>query len=69
MFTFDYAQNLYLPNYSKEKPESTYYFLPLNLHVFRLVNCSPEKDHLCRFSYYEEQGKKRGDNTGSLVTW
>ena len=69
VFTFDYAQNLSLPHYGEEQPGDTYYFTPLSMHVFGLVNHSPHQDHLYGFLYHEGQGKKGADNVSSIIIW
>ena len=69
VITFDFAQNLQLLHFGEEQPGDTYYFSPLSLHVFGIVNHSPEKDHLHGFLYHEGEGKKGSNNVASLVRW
>lgn len=63
----DYSQNLGLPHFGEEQPGDTYYFSPLSVYIFGIVDvsCSPEVLHA--FGYTEDQGNKGGNNVSSLV--
>ena len=67
VITFDFAQNLQLPYFGEEQPGDTYYFSPLSLNVFGIVDHSPETDHLYGFLYHEGEGKKGANNVASLI--
>lgn len=67
--TFDFAQNLALPRFGDEQPGDAYCFSPLSLHVFGIVDHSPETDYLCGFLYHEGEGKKGANNAASLIKW
>ena len=52
-FVADFAQNMYLPNFSAEQPGSTYYYSPLNVYPFGVVDGSTEPTELTAHVYYE----------------
>ena len=41
-FVADFAQNMNIPNFSAEQPGATYYFSPMNMYPFGVVDCSTE---------------------------
>jgi len=59
----DYSQNLGLPHFGEEQPGDTYYFSPLSVYIFGIVDvsCSPEVLHA--FGYTEDQGNKGGNRS------
>ena len=61
----DYAQNLTLPNFGSEQPGETYYYSPLNVYCFGIVDTSV--DHLHAMLYLEGEAKKGGDNVASMI--
>ena len=61
----DYSQNLSLPHFGGEQPGDTYYFSPLSISCFGLVNHSTEI--LTAYVYPEGVGKKGGNNVASLI--
>lgn len=61
----DYAQNMTLPNFGSEQPGETYYYSPLNVYCFGIVDTST--DHLHATLYLEGQAKKGGDNVASMI--
>lgn len=67
--TFHFPQNLGAPHFGKEQPGDTYCYSPLSLRIFGIVDHSPTKDHLYGFLHHEGEGKKGGNNAGSLVHW
>lgn len=69
VFTFilDYAQNLGLPHYGAEQPGATYYFSPLGVYEFGIVDASGERDHLHAYVYPEGTGNKGGNNVASML--
>jgi hypothetical protein len=66
-FVADYAQNMYIPNYAGEQPGETYYYSPLNVYVFGIVDCCVSPHKLHAMIYTEDQGKKGGNNVVSLL--
>ena len=65
MFVCDYAQNLDMPHFGCEQPGDTYYFSPLTINVFGIVDYSLEE--LDAYVYTEGEGKKGGNNVVSLI--
>eukprot|EP00957_Ditylum_brightwellii_P029800 2254075-Ditylum_brightwellii.AAC.2 len=68
-FIMDYSQNLDLPHYGSEQPVKTYYYCPLNINQFGIVDPSDEslKERLYAFVYHEGEGEKGGNNVASLI--
>ena len=66
-FTFcgDYCQNMDLPHFGSEQPGETYYYSPLNISCFGLVDHSTEV--LSAYVYSEAIGRKGGNNVSSLI--
>ena len=69
VFTFvaDYAQNMYLPNFASEQPGEVYYYSPLNVYPFGIVDAAVEPSHLTALIYFEGDGKKGGNNVASML--
>ena len=65
MFVCDYAQNLDMPHFGGEQPGDTYYYSPLTINVFGVVDYSVEE--LDAYVYTEGEGKKGGNNVVSLI--
>ena len=63
----DYAQNLQLTCFGEDQPGDTFYFSPLNIHVFGIVNHSPEHDQMHGYLHHEGEGKKGTYNIASLI--
>jgi hypothetical protein len=64
---YDYAQNAELPSYGNEQPGETYYFSPLTVNIFGVVD-TDKADHTLTASCYDEGvGKKGGNNVTSLL--
>ena len=63
----DYSQNLYLPNFGAEQPGETYFYSPLNVYQFGIVDCSEKEDKLHAYVYREFEGKKGGNNVVSCL--
>ena len=49
----DFAQNMYLPNFASEQPGATYYYSPLNVYPFGLVDGSTDPSQLTAHVFYE----------------
>jgi hypothetical protein len=52
-FVCDFAQNMYLPNFAAEQPGATYYFSPLNVYPFGIVDCSQDPTELTAMVFTE----------------
>jgi hypothetical protein len=63
----DYAQNLGLPHFGGEQPGDTYYYSPLAVYCFGLVDASQSPEQLHCFGYTEDEGAKGGNNVASLI--
>ena len=66
MLVGDYFQNLDLPHFGGEQPGETYYFSPLTINGFGVVDYSVEE--LNAYIYTEGEGKKGGNNVVSLLS-
>ena len=64
-FVGDYCQNFGLPHFGNEQPGETYYYSPLGVYVFGIVNYADEK--MNAYAYHEGEGAKGGNNVCSLV--
>jgi hypothetical protein len=65
-FIADYSQNLDLPHFGGEQPGETFYYSPLNIFQFGVVDPT-DNDKLHAFVYDEGDGKKGGNNVASLI--
>jgi len=63
----DFAQNMELPLFGAEQPGETYYYTPLTINAFGIVDCSVEPVHLHYYLYEEFVGRKGGNNVASLI--
>jgi hypothetical protein len=63
----DFAQNMNIPNFNLEQPGSTYYYSPLNVFPFGIVNCSQEPLQLTAHVFYEGEAKKEGNSVVSMI--
>ena len=61
----DYMQNLDMPHFGGEQPGDTYYFSPLTINGFGVVDYCVEV--LDAYIYTEAEGKKGGNNVVSLL--
>ena len=52
-FVADFAQNMNLPNFSEEQPGAMYYYSPMSVYPFGIVDCSTEPSQLTVYCYYE----------------
>jgi hypothetical protein len=52
-FVADFAQNMYLPNFAAEQPGKTYYFSPLNMYPFGVVDTSCDPSLLTAYIFSE----------------
>jgi hypothetical protein len=63
----DYAQNLGIPHFGSEQLGDTYYYSPLTLHLFGIVDLSRSPNRLFCYCYRKFTGKKGINNVASLV--
>ena len=63
----NFCQNLGLPFLEKDQPGETYYFSPLTVNCFGVINTAVEKHELTAFLYHEGEGKKGGNVVASLL--
>ena len=52
-FVADFAQNMYVPNFNSEQPGATYYYSPMNVYPFGIVDGSCDPSMLTAHVYYE----------------
>jgi hypothetical protein len=52
-YVCDFTQNMYLPNFAAEQPGATYYFSPLNVYPFGIVDCGMEPSELTAMVFAE----------------
>jgi hypothetical protein len=67
MICCDYAQNNELPSHGNEQPGETYYFSPLTVNIFGVVDTDKADHTLTAYCYDEGVGKKGGNNVTSLL--
>ena len=63
----DYAQNLGAPHFGGEQPGDSYYYSPLSVYCFGVVDVCGEEDILHAYGYTEDHGAKGGNNVASLL--
>ena len=63
----DFSQGAELPYFGSEQPGETYYYSPLTMNIFGVVDCCLKEDHLHAYVYDESEGKKGGSNVCSLL--
>jgi hypothetical protein len=57
-----------IPHIGGEQPGETYYFIPLSIYCFGVVNPLLPQDQLYANMYHEGQGQKgAGNNVASLI--
>ena len=66
-FIADFSQNMELPFFGESQPGDTYYFSPLKINVFGIVDCSIFGGKLSAHVYHEGVGKKGGNNVASML--
>ena len=66
-FIADYSQNVELPFFGSSQPGDSYYFSPLKINVFGVVDCSIFGGKLSAHVYHEGVAKKGGNNVTSLI--
>jgi hypothetical protein len=60
-----WLQNMGLPYLGQDQPGATYYFLPLNVYCFGIVDQSTQRLHA--FCYHEGVAAKGGNNVASMI--
>lgn len=66
-FVMDYAQNLDLPHFGGEQPGVTYYYSPLNVYIFGIVDLGLQPEQLEAYCYTEGKAKKGAANVASMM--
>ena len=67
MFYFDYAQNVQCPQFGSEQPGETYYYSPLNINVFGIVDANTDTEQLQVYCFHEGHGAKGGNSVVSML--
>jgi hypothetical protein len=65
----DYAQNLGIPHFGKEQHGDMYYYSPLTINLFGLVDLSRSPNKLDCYAYREFTGEKGSNNVTSLLMY
>merc|ERR1712032_1695723 len=63
----DFAQNLEMPSFREDQPGETYYFTPMTVPAFGIVDCNSKDNHLYAYIYSEKEGRKGGNDVASLI--
>jgi hypothetical protein len=63
----DYGENLSAPYFGGAQAGDTYYFLPLTVFSFGLVDLSTGPNKINCYTYSEDKGKKGANNLASLL--
>jgi hypothetical protein len=63
----DYSQNIDMPQVGESQPGRTYYYSPLRIYVFGIVECGKLGGELFSYLYHEGEGDKGGDQVASMV--
>ena len=63
----DYAQNIDVHHFGGEQTSDTYYYSPLSVYCFGVVDYAQTPEQLTAFLYKEGDGKKGGNNVTSLL--
>ena len=63
----DFSQNGEIPSFGSEQPGEVYYFSPLSIFIFGIVDTDEEVDKVTTYCYDEGVGKKGGNNVASLL--
>ena len=58
---------MYLPNFVSEQPGATYYYSPLNVFPFGIVDGSTVPTQLTAMVFYKGEGKKGGNSVASML--
>ena len=62
----DYSQNAGIPQFADTQPGKTYYYSPVTVNIFGIVDCSIKGGKLDCFVYHKGQGGKGGNNVASM---
>ena len=63
----DYCQNMDMPSFRRDQPGETFFYVPMNIFCFGIVDCNGPDDILHAYMYNEGEGDKGGNNVASLV--
>ena len=67
VIVIDYCQNLEMPSFRKDQPGETYYFTPMTVPAFGIVDCNSKDNTLYCYIYSEAEGNKGGNAVASLI--
>ena len=63
----DYTQNAGLPQFGDSQAGPSYYYSPITINIFGIVDASVVGGRLDAFVYHEGQGNKDGNNVASML--
>ena len=63
----DFSQNAGLPQFGDSQAGPTYYYSPVNVNIFGIVDASVKGGALDAYVYHEGQGAKGGNNVASML--
>ena len=63
----DYAQNAGLPQFGDSQAGPSYYFSPITVNIFGIVDSSVIGGRLDAYVYHEGEGCKGGNNVASML--
>jgi hypothetical protein len=63
----DFSQYHPLPHFRAAQPGETYYYSPLGIFIFGLIDLSMKPTKLEARVYHEGEGKKGGNNVALMV--
>ena len=63
----DYSQNAGLPQFGDSQAGPTYYYSPITINIFGIIDTSMKGGRPNIFVYHEGQGGKGGNNVASLL--
>jgi len=67
VFVADFCQNLALPHLGSAQAGETYYYSPLGIYCFGVVDVSHEKEQMRAYIYTEGEARKGGNTVASLL--
>jgi hypothetical protein len=63
----DYSQNAEMPQLGSNQPGKSYFYVPLGVYIFGIVNCGIPGGELDACVYHEGEGSKGGDNVATMI--
>jgi hypothetical protein len=67
VFVADFCQNLALPQLGRQLVGETYYYSPLGVYCFGVVDVRMEKEVMNAYMFHEGEAKKGGNTVASLL--